>query len=65
MNNNYDVYMCRKESRQCSLDAWLYQFVHMSEKQISDHLWKSFAEKVSKNGFLKRDSNGRLVRGEK
>jgi hypothetical protein len=65
MNSSYDTYMCRKESRQCNLDAWLCQFVHMSEKQISDHLWKSFAEKVSKNGFLKQDSNGRLVRGGK
>lgn len=65
MNSNYDVYMCRVQVNQCQLDSWLGRFAGMSEKEISDHLWASFADRVSKNGFLKCDSDGRLVRGEK
>jgi hypothetical protein len=53
VNNNYDVYMCRKQVNQRSLGSWLGRFAGMSEKEINDHLWASFAEKVSKNGFLK------------
>ena len=53
MNSNYDVYMCRVQVNQCQLDSWLGRFAGMSEKEINDHLWASFADRVSKNGFLK------------
>jgi hypothetical protein len=45
--------MCRVQVNQCQLDSWLGRFAGMSEKEINDHLWASFADRVSKNGFLK------------
>jgi hypothetical protein len=66
MNSHYDAYMCRKERSQCSVDAWFPRWLSgMTDDEIKDRMWGAFAKRVAKDGFLKFDSNGKLVRGEK
>ena len=76
MNNNYDVYMCRvrdgsiKGISELSMDLLaaiekLDNLAGMSEPERRDSMWSAFSNKVAKYGFLKRDSNGKLVRGGK